>query len=79
MVLHRSIAMCLVEGPFRHLEGQWTFKELGDGEGCKVALDMNFEFESGLIGLSLGPVFTGIVNSMVDAFSRRAAEVYGKR
>lgn len=78
MVRHRSIEMCLVEGPFRYLEGTWTFKALGD-EGCKISLYMTFEFESGLINLSFGPVFTGITNSLVDAFSSRAAEVYGKR
>lgn len=78
MVRHRSIDMCLVEGPFRHLEGTWTFKALGD-EGCKVSLNMTFEFKSGLIDTSLSPVFTGITNSLVDAFSTRAAEVYGER
>jgi ribosome-associated toxin RatA of RatAB toxin-antitoxin module len=78
MVHHRSIEMRLVEGPFRYLEGTWTFKALGD-EGSKISLYMTFEFESGLINLSFGPVFTGITNSLVDAFSSRAAEVYGKR
>ena len=77
MVRGQRIDMSLVEGPFRHLEGTWTFKELGDG--CKVSLNMTFEFESGVINFSIGPIFTGIANSLVDAFSSRAAEVYGRR
>lgn len=78
MVRYQSIDMYLVEGPFRSLEGTWRFKALGD-DACKVSLNMAFEFESGLINLSVGPVFARIVNSLVDAFADRATEIYGKQ
>lgn len=70
--------MRLVQGPFSHLEGQWTFQPLGE-RASKISLDLQFEFSSRLAGLAMGPVFGGIANSLVDSFRRRAAEVYGVR
>ena len=48
------------------------------GEGCKVELDLDFELSSGLLRRLLGPIFSEIANTMVDAFCRRADEVYGR-
>lgn len=73
----KMIEMRLVEGPFRRLEGYWRFDLLGD-KACKVSLDLDFEFSSRLMGLAMGPVFTQIANTLVDAFCKRAREVYGK-
>ena len=71
------ITMNLVEGPFKHLQGVWSFTPLGD-EGCKVTLDMDFEFSNKLLGLTFGKVFSHMANSLVDAFVQRANEIYGK-
>lgn len=68
----------LVEGPFRHLEGDWSFESLGD-EACKVSLEMKFEFSSALMGMAFGPVFAQISNTMLDAFVKRARAVHGNR
>ncbi|HET7922609.1 MAG TPA: type II toxin-antitoxin system RatA family toxin [Gammaproteobacteria bacterium] len=73
-----AITMTLENGPFRHLEGRWRFLEL-DAEGCKVTLDMEFEFAGALLDLMAGPVFHEICNSLVDAFIRRAASLHGKQ
>jgi ribosome-associated toxin RatA of RatAB toxin-antitoxin module len=75
-VVDHSIEMQLVEGPFRHLRGFWSFIPLGE-DGSKVSLDLEFEFSSTLMGLTAGPVFSHIANSMVDAFTQRAKQVYG--
>lgn len=74
---NKMIEMRLVEGPFRHLEGYWRFDALNEN-ACKVSLDLEFEFSSKLVGMAMGPVFTQIANSMVDAFCKRAVEIYGK-
>ncbi len=74
----KMIEMRLVEGPFRHLEGFWRFTPLGD-DGCKVSLDMEFEFASRMLDLVVGPVFSQVANSLVDSFQKRAVDVYGKR
>lgn len=75
---NKMIEVSLVEGPFRHLRGFWRFDALGDA-GCKVSLDMDFEFSSRMLGLVVGPVFSQVANSLVDSFLKRAVEVYGKR
>lgn len=73
-----SIGLALIGGPFRHLEGGWQFKELGDN-GCKVTLELEFEFESTLVDMMFGSFFEDICNSLVDAFTKRAESVFGAR
>ncbi len=75
---NKMIEVSLVEGPFKHLRGFWRFEPLGDS-GCKVSLDMDFEFSSRVLGMMVGPVFSQVANSLVDSFHKRAGEVYGKR
>ncbi|NOY74153.1 MAG: type II toxin-antitoxin system RatA family toxin [Gammaproteobacteria bacterium] len=75
---NKMIEMRLKEGPFKHLQGFWRFDQLGD-EGCRVSFDLQFEFSSRLLGLTIGPIFSKIANDMVDAFNQRAHQIYGKR
>jgi len=72
---HECIEMQLLDGPFKHLHGLWRFTELGS-EGTKVELLLEFEFASKLMDITVGPVFSHIANSLVDAFTKRAQEVY---
>ena len=69
------IEMQLLDGPFKHLHGKWLFTPLGQ-EGTKVELLLEFEFASKLMDMTVGPVFSHIANSLVDAFTKRAKEVY---
>jgi ribosome-associated toxin RatA of RatAB toxin-antitoxin module len=80
-----QIQMALVEGPLRSFAGSWLFVPIrapGEGEapgalkGCRVELLVSFEFANAALGLVLGPVFESTWNSLVDAFVRRAREVY---
>lgn len=71
-----SMDLSLVGGPFRHLSGGWTFTPLGES-GSKVALDLEFEFDSRALDLVVGAFFEDACNRLVDAFTQRAAEVYG--
>lgn len=74
----KEIAMQLVDGPFSQLEGRWRFEPLGDA-GCKISLLLEYDFSSKMVGLVVGPVFNKIANTLVDAFQKRAVEVYGER
>ena len=74
----QSISMRLVKGPFKKLSGQWQFTEQSD-ISCEVALDMEFEFKNRLIKHAMGKAFNRILDTLVDAFSQRAVEVYGER
>jgi ribosome-associated toxin RatA of RatAB toxin-antitoxin module len=71
------IEMQLVDGPFRYLEGRWSFTQLGES-GSKVALDLEFEFSSSVVDVLFGPFFEEICNSLVDAFTQRADSVFGQ-
>lgn len=79
MTLNKVIEMQLVQGPFKHLQGFWRFDELKINTACKITFDLDFEFENKLLAMVAGPVFNQIANSMVEAFTRRAVEVYGER
>jgi len=76
---NKMIEMKLLEGPFKHLEGYWRFMPLKDPTACKVTLDLEFEFNSKLVALAVGPVFSKIANTLVDSFCKRAVDVYGER
>ena len=70
-----SMDIALVGGPFRHLAGGWKFKVLGD-EGCKISLELDFEFESAVTDAIVGHFFEDICNRLIDAFTRRAEDLY---
>jgi ribosome-associated toxin RatA of RatAB toxin-antitoxin module len=75
-VLGEHMELELVDGPFRKLHGAWSFLALRD-DACKVELELDFEFSGKLIDKAFGAVFNQIANTLVDAFCKRADEVYG--
>ena len=71
----KMIEMKLVEGPFKHLEGFWKFEALRE-DACKISLDLDFDFSSKMVGVVVGPVFSQVANTLVDAFCKRAESIY---
>jgi len=71
-----EMAIRLVEGPFRELNGLWRFNALGE-RACKIEFSLRYEFSSRLLARLLGPVFEFIANSFVEAFVKRAERLYG--
>lgn len=70
-----SIVITLKDGPFRHLHGEWRFHALAD-DACKVEFELAYEFTTHLLEAVVGPVFSHIANTFIDAFVRRAEAVY---
>ena len=69
---------CIVKyehGPFRYLNNQWTFDP--DPIGCRVSFFVDFEFRSRILQAAIGVVFNEAVRRMVNAFLKRARDVYG--
>jgi coenzyme Q-binding protein COQ10 len=62
-------------GPFRYLNNQWTFTP--HPKGCRVDFFVDFEFKSRLLQAAIGVVFNEAVSRMVNAFLKRARDVYG--
>jgi len=62
-------------GPFRYLNNQWDFRPVDDG--AEVAFFVDFEFRSRILQAAIGVVFNEAVRRMVNAFRKRAHDVYG--
>ena len=75
----RRVKMELVEGPFSQLDGDWQFHPVGDGSqrACKVELTLRYGFDNRALAALVGPVFDRIAATLVDAFIKRAEQVYG--
>jgi ribosome-associated toxin RatA of RatAB toxin-antitoxin module len=75
----RRVQMQLVKGPFSRLDGDWHFHAVGDGSqrAARVELLLHYGFDSVTLSKVVGPVFDRIAASMVDAFVKRAEQVYG--
>ncbi|HEX8010175.1 MAG TPA: type II toxin-antitoxin system RatA family toxin [Casimicrobiaceae bacterium] len=70
------IVIELHAGPFRHLNGTWRFRPLG-ANGSKVEVELHYEFATAVLERLIGPVFGHIAHTLMDAFVRRAEDVYG--
>jgi len=70
------MSLRLVQGPFRTLDGMWTFAAIGTA-GTKVVLDMKFEFGNPLASMLFGKAFEQSVGDLIDAFVTRAKSIHG--
>ena len=77
---NRKVSLKLVDGPFSKLDGHWDFHPLGNGNqrACKVDFTLRYDFDNAALAALVGPVFDKIAGSLVDAFVKRAADVYGE-
>lgn len=73
---YERIDIKLVKGPFRQLEGHWSFLPYGE-HGCKINLVLEFELAGHFLDVVFEPIFNRIANSLVEAFCKRAADIYG--
>lgn len=74
----REVHMQLIDGPFSQLEGDWKFQPVGDGaqRACRIEFELRYGFSNIALATLIGPVFDRIAGSMVDAFVKRADDVY---
>ena len=66
----------LVAGPFRRLSGEWRF-EADPNSGCVVSLELDFKVTPSPFSIIFSAVFEEIARSQMDAFLKRADELYG--
>jgi ribosome-associated toxin RatA of RatAB toxin-antitoxin module len=67
----RGMDIDLDEGPFDTFHGRWSFTPLG-ADGCRVEFVLDYTFSSAAMGVVLAPVFSHIVETLVDRFVARA-------
>ena len=65
------ISLELVDGPFENLTGKWTFSSINKFN-TKVSLDIDYKFKSSIIELSIEPIFSSIMNSILKSFVQEA-------
>ena len=76
----RKVSLELVDGPFSKLDGYWDFTPVGKGgeRACNVEFHLRYDFDNAALAALVGPVFDKIAGSLVDAFVKRAGQVYGE-
>jgi len=67
--------LALVDGPFKTLEGRWTFTPIAD-RGTRISLSIRFEFSNPMLSMLLAKSFEKNCGQLVDAFVARARAVY---
>lgn len=70
-----TVRVTYENGPFRYLNNQWRFTP--HPQGCRVDFFVDFEFHSRILQAAIGVVFNEAVRRMVNAFQRRARQIYG--
>ena len=68
---NKRIDIKLINGPFNHLEGYWEFKKV-DNYNTIVELYLEYKFDSRIIELSIKPIFSKIMSSILDSFISEA-------
>jgi ribosome-associated toxin RatA of RatAB toxin-antitoxin module len=69
------VELKLLKGPFRDLQGEWSFLQLGS-DGCKISLELEFEMMAGPMAVLFGTGFGKVANRLLDDFCKRAEQVY---
>ena len=72
--LDKTIKLELVDGPFSHLNGEWGFKKK-DNFNTQVSLYLEYQFDNRIIEMSLKPIFSSIMNSILDSFISEAFRI----
>ncbi|MCD6061986.1 MAG: cyclase [Moraxellaceae bacterium] len=67
-----------VSGPFEFLRGQWLFQALGE-DACKTSFTVEFQLQARFLQFAATTAVNQAVAQAVEAFQRRAVQVYGKR
>jgi ribosome-associated toxin RatA of RatAB toxin-antitoxin module len=73
----KMIEIGLIDGPFRRLEGYWLFHAESERQST-IQFDLEFEFSSRILSMAFAPVFHQVANTLVDAFAKRAIQLYGQ-
>ena len=71
-----TIYVTNIEGPLKHLENKWFFKDLGDSS--EVEFQVDFELKNKILNLLMNKSFDLGLIKIADAFQKRAVELFNK-
>ena len=66
----------LIKGPFRRLQGRWTFTPIAIG--TKVAFDMDIDIKNPILDAIFKANFNLAVSKLLAIFEARAKQLYGR-
>ena len=71
-----SIYVTNLDGPLKHLENNWHFKE--ENSFTKVSFDVDFELKNDFLNIIMTKSFQFGLDKIADAFQKRAEELFSK-
>ena len=71
-----TIFVTNMEGPLKHLENKWFFKDLGNSS--EVEFQIDFELKNKILNLLMNKSFDLGLIKIADAFQKRAIDLFKK-
>ena len=71
-----SIKVTNIGGPLKYLENYWKFND--HEYGTEIYFDIDFEIENKFLNIVMTKSFEFSLNKIVDAFQKRAEELFSK-
>ena len=71
-----SIYVTNLDGPLKHLENKWYFKE--ENNVTEVSFDIDFELKNHFLNIIMTKSFQFGLDKIADAFQKRAEELFSK-
>ena len=71
-----SIYATNLDGPLKHLENKWHFKE--ENNLTEVSFDVDFELKNDFLNIIMTKSFQFGLDKIADAFQKRAEELFSK-
>ena len=71
-----KILVTNIDGPLKHLQNEWRFKEINDQ--TQLEFDIDFELKNKLLNTIMKKSFNLGLNKIADAFEKRAIQLFKK-
>ena len=71
-----SIYVTNLDGPLKHLENKWHFKE--ENKLTEVSFDVDFELKNDFLNIIMTKSFQFGIDKIADAFQKRAEKLFSK-
>ena len=71
-----SIYVTNLDGPLKHLENKWQFKE--ENKITKVSFEVDFELKNDFLNIVMTKSFQFGLDKIADSFQKRAEELFSK-
>ena len=71
-----SIHVTNIDGPLKHLENEWFFRQ--DGDSSEVEFHVNFELKNKILNVLMIKSFDLGLKKIADAFEKRAIQLFEK-